>query len=610
MNQTKLKDDIAQIKMTTVPDEGPSKSDSRWQESEKNGKMIPASKDGDKLKEKNCPLLDKENADTINVDRLNVHPPFIPNATIYERRMLPKLVGQEKPNSTSFPTVVVDSKAVNVLSNVKMSERNFKIELAPTFNQTGIIRPIAKLPLQSSSSGAVPQFSQMAAQFSHPPGPQINNMQQFQTFTNNQFQPIVRAEAGMNPARKHVNFVPATAMFNHHQILPPMPNAHHLAQNDTFTTNTHYDPVMIPSPLLIGIPGMTGHASHHISRPIPHMAGAGQHWPGHHNMALPPMIQQIPLQNRMAHFPANYPAVLPNIGVNRNEYFLKMQERLPKIQPDMAFHPAYNNLTNMQMKFAGRKLNDEAHMATFKMESNQFRNELSSDRRATNKSSREMPIYTPANSTNYSRGGEKSAKHTTCAQATDSKTYNPSKLINGVTLQEHVVSEQGIANKNDNMVNPDADKKTAELHGDNATFEPEVNVKQTFKVPTFNRTVRELISVPFTSDESRLVYLLKKRHQGHPIAQEWLFICNGLLTSHFRKLWHPPCNDEDIYHEVEEVSRHHNNRHITDEDHELNYIISLFFSKGKSRLCVQQRTRHSQMLCLLQAVLWSSSLPL
>ena len=582
MNQMSLKDKQAQttttkdelkqitpatITTTTTPSKtvkGLSKNIDNWcKESngdgakEMTGKMIPQSNERDKVKtreqphckpwEINCQLSNKQNMNVVVQENLNERPVVTSDTATVNEKKLPKLVGQEKQNSS--PVVVVDSKAVNVLSSVKMSERNFKIELGPTFNQTGIIRPIPKLPLQSiSSHGVIPDFSAMSipSQFSHP-HPQVNNMQQFQTFTNNQFQPIVRAEAGMG---RKVNFV-----FNH-PILPPMPSAHILPQNDTFTTNTHYDPVMVPSPLLIGVPGMTGHTSHHIARPIPHIPA--QPW---QTMPLPHMMHP-----RMTHFPPAYPPVLPNIGVNRNapEFYPKIPERLPKIQPDAAFHLPYNNnLTNMQMRFTGRNLTDEAsfHMPTFKIDSNpiaQFKNDFSTDRPVININNRDILSHTAVNATNIGKDDEIPTMHSTSAQASDNKSGIPSKVVNGLTY-EQLVREQGNSNKNENKMNAAellANKMETKYFGDKGpALKPMGNFRQSVKVPTFNRTVRELISVPFTSDESRLLYLLKKRHQGHPIAQEWLFICNGLLTSHFRKLWDPPCGEEELQNDFDEVSQ-------------------------------------------------------
>jgi hypothetical protein len=513
-----------------------------------NGKMIPRSNESNKVKtqeqphckyqEIDCQLLGKQIMNVTVQEKLKEHPFVTPGtATGQEKRKLPKSV------ENSSPVVVVDSKVVNVLSNVKMSERNFKMELGPTFNQTGIIRPIPKLPLQSiSSHGIVPEFSAMSlpSQFSRP-HPQVNNMQQFQTFTNNQFQPIMRAEAGMG---RKFNYV-----FNH-PILPPMQSAHMLTQNDSFTTNTHYDPVMIPSPLLIGVPGMPGHISHHIARPIPHIPT--QPW---QTMPLPPMMHP-----RMTHFPPAYPPVLPNIGMNRNapEFYSKIPERLPKIQPDTAFHQPYNHFTNMQMKFAGRNLNDEApfQMPTFKADPTaQFRNDFSNDRPVMNINCRDIHGYTAVNLTNVGRSEENPSWHSTSAQVTENKPYIPSKVV----TYEQLVREQGNPNKNENKMNTAqtlANKmETRYLGAKQPTLKSLGNFKQGVKVPTFNRTVRELISVPFTSDESRLLYLLKKRHQGHPIAQEWLFIGNSLLTTHFRKLWDPPRKEEELQNDFEEVSK-------------------------------------------------------
>ena len=521
------------------------------------GKGTPQSNETDELKtpeqqhfkyqDINCQLSEKQNMNVIVEEKRNERPCPKPDiAIVHEKQKLPKLLGQEKQKSS--PVVVVDSKAVNVLSNVKMSERNFKIELGPTFNPTGIIRPIPKLPLQSiSSHGGASEFSTMPipTQFSHP-HPQINNMQQFQTFTNNQFQPIMRAEAGMG---RKVNFV-----FNH-PVLPPMPSPHILAQNETFTTNTHYDPVMVPNPLFVGVPGMTGHASHHIARPIPHIPP--QPW---QTMALPPMMHP-----RMTHFPAAYPPVLPNIGVNRNapEFYSKIPERqLPKIQPDPAFHLPYNNLANMQMRFAaGRNLHDETsfHVPTFKVDANptaQFKNDFSTDRPAINIHNRDGLACTAANVNNICKNEAIPTIHNSIpTQASGDKSGLSSKVLNDLTY-EQLVREQGNSlNKNENnMGELQPNKKETKCFSAKQPMLKPIGVfKQSVKVPTFNRTVRELISVPFTSDESRLLYLLKKRHQGHPIAQEWLFICNGLLTSHFRKLWDPPCKEKELYSSTEEV---------------------------------------------------------
>jgi hypothetical protein len=524
------------------------------------GQITAQSNETDKLKttgqqhckyqDVNCQLSDKENMNVYLQEKPNerlCHKSDV--ATVQEKQKLPKPLGQEKQKSS--PVVVVDSKAVNALSNVKMSERNIKIELGPTINQPGIIRPIPKIPLQSisnSSHGVVPEFSAipMPSPFPHP-HPQINNMQQFQTFTNNQFQPIMRAEAGMG---RKVNFV-----FNH-PVLPPMPSAHLLTQNDTFTTNTHYEPVMVPNPLFVGVPGITGHTPHHITRPIPHIPP--QPWQA---MALPPMMHP-----RMTHFPPAYPPVLPNIGVNRNapEFYSKMPERLPKIQPDAAFHLQYNNLANMQMRFAGRNLNEEAsfHMPPFKLDAQnptaQFKNDFSTDRPAINLNNRDVFGYTAAGATNICKNdGIPTIHDSTPVQASDIKSAGiSSKVLTDLTY-EQLVREQGNSSKDESKINI-AEQQPIKMEikcfsAKQPMLKPIGNFKQSGRVPTFNRTVRELISVPFTSDESRLLYLLKKKHQGHPIAQEWLFFCNGLLTSHFRKLWDPPCKENDLHSNSEEV---------------------------------------------------------
>ena len=467
--------------------------------------------------EVNCHSLDKQNMDIIVQERLKEHPDTV---IFNEKKKLPKLVGQEKQK---LSPLVVDSKLANVSSNVKVPERNFKVELAAIFNQTGLIRPIPKLPLQSiPSHGVVPEFSPMSipSQFSHLQ-PQVNNMQQFQTFTNNQFQPIMRPEAGIG---RKVNFV-----FNH-PVLPPMPPGHILPQNDTYTTNTHYDPVMVPNPLLVGVPGITGHTPHHIARPIPHLPT--QPW---QNMALPSMMHP-----RMAHFPPAHPPVLPNIGMNRNapEFYSKMPERLPKIQPDSPFHLPYNNLLNVQMKFAGRNLVDDGSFPI-----TQFQNDFSTNRPAFSISNRDIQGYGPVSSSNII-SEEFSAMHS--GPVVHSKSYLPSKVF--LTHE----SDKGDSITNDGGIRTAealdlVDKIEKNCHcPQHLTLKRDGSFKPSVKIPTFNRTVRELISVPFTSDESRLLYLLKKRHQGHPIAQEWLLVCNGLLTSHFRKLWDPPCKDEDF----------------------------------------------------------------
>ena len=490
----------------------------------------------------NCQLLDKQNMNVIVQEEPKERSCAV---AVQEKKKLPKLIGQEKQK---LSPLVVDSKPINVLSNVKTPERNFKIEMAPNFvNQTGLIRPIPKLPLQSiPSHGVVPEFSPMSipSQFAHLQPP-VNNLQQFQTFTNNQFQPIVRAEAGMG---RKVNF-----MFNP-SILPPMPPGHILPQNDTYTTNTHYDPVMVPSPLLVGVPGMAGHTPHHIARPIPHIPT--QPW---QNMSLPPMMHP-----RMTHFPPAYPPVLPNIGVNRNapEFYSKIPERLPKIQPDTAFHLPYNNMSNLQMKFAGRNLLDEGsfHIPTFKADANpiaQFQNDFSSNRPAFNSSGRDMQGHTAVNAS-IVNSEEFPAIHSTSGQVVHNSSYLPSKVnFTQERDEESSIKHEGSMHTAESL--DLGDKIETKYHGPQCSpLKRQGNFKPSVKIPTFNRTVRELISVPFTSDGSRLLYLLRKRHQGHPIAQEWFFICNGLLTSHFRKLWDPPCQDEE-FQEVRKKLRSYEN---------------------------------------------------
>ena len=488
---------------------------------------------------------------------------FLDTKTTEENSLAKQIAEEDENTLKAFVHPTYATKPLNTTA-----ARHHTFEVVPNINNNGInllSNFHGAYGVSNTESTPVPPYCNQL--------PTLNNMQQHCGFGNSHFPPKPRHE-GINKVRKPLAFYPAH-MFNH-QTAQHMSHMMPQNQNETFTTTTHYDPVMIPSPLLVpGVPCMTGPTGPSymtrslapipipppqpwsVSIPPPQPWSVPipppQPWSVPMPLASLPMVPQLPIQVRMqtVSCPPFVPAVLPYAGFNRAapEYYPRI-DRPPKVNTDNGFQPPLPPPSNIQMKPVNVNEESHVHLTPLKFDSH-LKNIPFIEKHGFKPKGRDFhcPVI---NLANFGRNKDVLAQipnNEKLAQGKIPQDLHPSKIVSGVTFYEHLIDESTAKKSTPNKFNVMEAfqiKKEQNLNGgQDPRYALFGSFKQPTKTPCFNRSVRELISVPFTSDESRLLYLLKKRQQGHPIAQEWAYFCGGPLTSHFRKLWDQPKEDED-----------------------------------------------------------------